>query len=39
MVTHEMEAAQFAKRIISIRDGQVESDKKNGHQLRKSYTK
>lgn len=39
MVTHEMEAAQFAKRIISIRDGEIESDKKNGHRLLKSYSK
>lgn len=29
LITHEMEVANFADRVISIRDGLVESDKKN----------
>ncbi len=29
LITHEMEVANFANRIISIRDGLIESDKKN----------
>ncbi|OGI24899.1 MAG: macrolide ABC transporter ATP-binding protein [Candidatus Moranbacteria bacterium RBG_13_45_13] len=29
IITHEMEIAQFARRIISVRDGLIESDKKN----------
>lgn len=28
LITHEMEVAQYAKRIITIRDGMIESDKK-----------
>lgn len=39
MVTHELEAAQFAKRIITLRDGEVISDKKNGHRLTSTYNK
>ncbi len=30
MVTHEKEVARYAKRIITIRDGGIVSDKKNG---------
>lgn len=29
IITHEMEVAQYAKRIITIRDGEIESDKVN----------
>lgn len=29
IITHEMEIARFARRIISVRDGLIESDKKN----------
>lgn len=29
LITHEMEVAQYAKRIITIRDGEIESDKVN----------
>jgi len=29
LITHEMEIANFAERIISIRDGVIESDRKN----------
>jgi putative ABC transport system ATP-binding protein len=29
IITHEMEVAEYAGRIISIRDGAIESDKKN----------
>jgi len=32
MVTHEQEAAEYAKRIVRVRDGQIVSDVKNGHQ-------
>ena len=31
LITHELEVAKFADRIISIRDGAIESDQKNGH--------
>lgn len=33
MITHEQEAAEFAERIVSIRDGQIISDS-NGHNRR-----
>lgn len=39
MVTHEMEAAQFAGRIVLMRDGQIISDKKNSKQRVASYAK
>lgn len=29
LITHEMEVAQYAKRIITVRDGMIESDVKN----------
>lgn len=29
LITHEMEVAQYAKRIITVRDGEIESDKVN----------
>lgn len=35
MITHEPDIAEHAKRIITLRDGKIVSDKKNGH-LRKS---
>ncbi|KKR88747.1 MAG: ABC transporter [Candidatus Uhrbacteria bacterium GW2011_GWE2_41_1153] len=39
MITHEQEAAEFAERIISIRDGQIISDR-TGHKRRTDrYTK
>jgi ABC-type lipoprotein export system ATPase subunit len=31
MVTHSNEIADYAQRLISFRDGRVESDKINGH--------
>ncbi len=32
MVTHEKDTAEHARRILFLRDGKIESDKKNGHQ-------
>ncbi|MCL5969942.1 MAG: ABC transporter ATP-binding protein [Patescibacteria group bacterium] len=32
MITHEPSVASFAKRIITLRDGKIISDKLNGHQ-------
>ena len=29
IITHEMEIAQFARRVISVRDGLIEKDEKN----------
>jgi putative ABC transport system ATP-binding protein len=37
MVTHETEAAHYASRILRLRDGQLESDTKNGIQRREYY--
>ena len=31
LITHELEVAKFADRIISIRDGLIEKDEKNIH--------
>ncbi len=31
MITHEKEIAEYAKRIIRLRDGQIVKDKDNGH--------
>ena len=31
MVTHEPDIAQYAQRVIHVRDGQIESDVMNGH--------
>lgn len=31
MITHEKEIAEYAKRIINFRDGQIVKDKNNGH--------
>lgn len=39
MVTHEMSAARFAKRIIELKDGEIISDQKNGKHLAGSYSK
>ena len=30
MITHEPDIAEFAKRVITLRDGKIESDRKNG---------
>ena len=30
MITHEQEIAEYAKRIINLRDGQIVEDKNNG---------
>ena len=38
MITHEPDIAEHAKRIITIRDGRIVSDRKNGH-LRKVLKK
>jgi ABC-type lipoprotein export system ATPase subunit len=34
MITHEPDIARFAKRIITLRDGKIYEDKKNGHLLK-----
>lgn len=39
MVTHEAEAAQYASRIIRMRDGLIESDTTNGDRRRGGYNK
>lgn len=39
MVTHELEAAQFAKRIVRVRDGLISSDQRQKEQRRKSFNK
>ncbi|MCR4313629.1 MAG: ABC transporter ATP-binding protein [Candidatus Uhrbacteria bacterium] len=39
MVTHEAEAAQYASRMIRMRDGVIESDTTNGHRRRGGYNK
>lgn len=39
MVTHEAEAAQYASRIIRMRDGLIESDTSNGTRRRGGYSK
>ncbi|KKW33047.1 MAG: putative ABC-type transport system, ATPase component [Candidatus Uhrbacteria bacterium GW2011_GWA2_52_8d] len=39
MVTHEAEAAQYASRIIRMRDGVIESDSTNGDRRRGGYNK
>lgn len=39
MVTHEQEAAEYATRIIRMRDGRIESDTANGQRRRGGYTK
>ena len=39
MVTHEMEAAEYSKRIIRMRDGEIEKDATNGSQRRGGYNK
>lgn len=39
MVTHEQEAAEYASRIIGMRDGLIESDTPNGARRRGGYSK
>jgi putative ABC transport system ATP-binding protein len=39
MVTHEQEAAEYASRIIRMRDGLIESDTSNGSRRRGGYAK
>lgn len=39
MVTHEEEAAEYASRIIRMRDGKIERDEPNKHQRRGGYSK
>lgn len=39
MVTHEEEAAEYASRILRMRDGLLESDTSNGSRRRGGYTK
>jgi len=39
MVTHEEEAAEYALRVIRMRDGVMESDTDNGKQRRGGYSK
>jgi putative ABC transport system ATP-binding protein len=34
MVTHEPDIAEYARRVIHVRDGQIESDVQNGHARR-----
>jgi len=35
MVTHEPDLAEHAERVVSLRDGQIESDKQNGSRKKK----
>ena len=37
MITHEPDIAGYAKRIISILDGKIVQDRKNGHLRRIGY--
>jgi len=37
MITHEPDIAEFAKRIITLRDGRIESDRKNGKRKSVGY--
>lgn len=37
MITHEPDIAEFAKRIITLRDGKIESDRKNGQREHVGY--
>jgi putative ABC transport system ATP-binding protein len=37
MITHEPDIAEFAKRIITLRDGRIESDVKNGRKKHIGY--
>lgn len=39
MVTHEEEAAEYAGRVIRLRDGRIESDERNGKRRRGGYRK
>ena len=39
MVTHEEEAAEYASRILKLRDGLLVSDTQNGHKRRGGYKK
>jgi putative ABC transport system ATP-binding protein len=39
MVTHEEEAAEYASRILRLRDGKLESDTSNGKKRRGGYKK
>ncbi len=39
MVTHEEEAAEYASRILKLRDGKLESDTSNGKKRRGGYKK
>ncbi|MFH1712314.1 MAG: ABC transporter ATP-binding protein [Patescibacteria group bacterium] len=39
MVTHEVEAAEFAERVISLRDGEIVSDKKQTIRRTGTFTK
>ena len=37
MITHEPDIAEYARRIITLRDGEIESDKKNGKKRHIGY--
>jgi len=37
MITHEPDIASFAKRIITLKDGMIESDVRNGHKRMLKY--
>jgi putative ABC transport system ATP-binding protein len=39
MITHEPDIAGFAKRIITLKDGEIESDVKNGHRRQLKYVR
>lgn len=39
MITHEMDIALHAKRIINIRDGKINSDQTNRHQIKITHPK
>lgn len=39
MITHEPDIAKFAKRVITLKDGVIESDEKNGYRRNISYVR
>jgi len=39
LITHEVDIASFAKRVIHLKDGLIISDKPNGHRLKEGKEK